>query len=476
VLSALQLDQPLGKRAYARELEKWQGRLNLASRDPRFKSLSVVAVFEGNDGAGKGGASGASPGARRAPLQHVPVAAPTEEERAQPYLWRFWRHLPRRGRFAIFDRSWYGRVLVERVEGFCAEADWMRAYGEINDFEPRWCGTAWWWSSSGWRSARTSSPPLQGSARRTAFKRFKITDEDWRNREKWDAYEAAVCDMVDRTSTADAPWTLVEANNKYHARIKVLRRCARPGQQARRHRLEARRPAQQLEQPLALLARRDGVARAADRQHAVAAGRVGQAVGQVAGQVLVGNRLAGGEGAVAEHQEGLAPAHALDLARQRLEERRGPHDGPVQRRGHELGLEGQLGVLKDQPRLLHADGRQLQPLRHAGRQRRLQRMPVRPVVDGPGVGRCAVARCPMYPAATPSSTPTAPPSSWPAAARPSPTASWNDAATGWRTCCARRPAAAGPLLGLHGKPPALCRDCAWPASAPGCTTPASTPT
>jgi len=157
----------------------------------------------------------------------VPVAAPSEEERAQPYLWRFWRHIPRRGRFTIFDRSWYGRVLVERVEGFCKEADWMRAYTEINDFEQALVRhnvvvVKFWLAIS--KDEQFKRFKLR---EKVSFKRFKITEEDWRNREKWDAYELAVCDMVDRTSTAIAPWTLVEANNKYHARLKVLRTLCR---------------------------------------------------------------------------------------------------------------------------------------------------------------------------------------------------------------------------------------------------------
>ena len=153
----------------------------------------------------------------------VPVAAPTEEERAQPYLWRFWRHLPRRGRIAIFDRSWYGRVLVERVEGFCSDADWMRAYSEINDFEEQ-LAQRHRSSCKFWLPISQEEQLKRFKEReKTSFKRFKITEEDWRNRKKWDAYETAVCDMVDRTSTEIAPWTLVEANDKYFARIKILR-------------------------------------------------------------------------------------------------------------------------------------------------------------------------------------------------------------------------------------------------------------
>ena len=224
VLRALKLAQPLTRNAYARDLDRWQGRLAKLSRDKKFARASVVAVFEGNDAAGKGGAIRRVTGALDARMYRgVSVAAPTEEERAQPYLWRFWRHLPRRGHVTIFDRSWYGRVLVERVEGFCHEPDWMRAYSEINDFEKQLVdfGTV---VAKFWLAIDAEEQLTRFKAReQTAFKRFKITDEDWRNRDKWNAYEVAVCDMIDRTSTAPAPWTLVEANNKYHARIKVLR-------------------------------------------------------------------------------------------------------------------------------------------------------------------------------------------------------------------------------------------------------------
>ncbi|WP_418317234.1 polyphosphate:AMP phosphotransferase [Piscinibacter sakaiensis] len=236
-LTALELEQTMSKVRYRKELEKWQGRLNLASRDPRFKKRSVVVVFEGNDGAGKGGAIRRVTGALDARFyDNIPVAAPTEEERAQPYLWRLWRRLPRRGRFALFDRSWYGRVLVERVEGYCSKADWMRAYREINAFEDAMhrhdiVVVKFWLAISKDEQYRRFKAREQ-----IAFKRFKITDEDWRNREKWDAYETAVSEMVDRTSTATAPWTLVEADNKYFARIKVLKTLCKAVEQA----LEAR--------------------------------------------------------------------------------------------------------------------------------------------------------------------------------------------------------------------------------------------
>jgi polyphosphate:AMP phosphotransferase len=224
VLAALDLNKKIARPRYQRELEQLQGRLNLLSRDPKFKDSSVILVFEGQDAAGKGGAIRRITGAIDARhYQGIPVAAPTEEERAQPYLWRFWRHLPRRGRFTIYDRSWYGRVLVERVEGFCSEYDWTRAYAEINDFEEQMIRNRTVLVKFWLEISKEEQLKRFKEREKTSFKRFKITAEDWRNRKKWDAYHAAVCDMIDRTSTSIAPWTLIEANDKYHARIKILR-------------------------------------------------------------------------------------------------------------------------------------------------------------------------------------------------------------------------------------------------------------
>ncbi|WP_310599994.1 polyphosphate:AMP phosphotransferase [Desulfobulbus sp.] len=224
LLKTLDMTQKIDKRDYKVKLDKLQGRLNELTRDPKFKYMSVIAVFEGNDAAGKGGSIRRITGALDARYyQVIPIAAPTEEERAQPYLWRFWRHLPRKGRVTVFDRSWYGRVLVERVEGFCSEFDWMRAYSEINEFEAqmvrhRLLVVKFWLAITKEEQLRRFE-----DRQKTGFKNFKITDEDWRNREKWEQYEQAVCDMVDRTSTLVAPWTLVEANSKNFARIKVLK-------------------------------------------------------------------------------------------------------------------------------------------------------------------------------------------------------------------------------------------------------------
>lgn len=224
ILRTLDLTLKTDKQTYLAELEKYQGRLALLTRNPEFKKITVIALFEGNDAAGKGGAIRRITGALDArDYNIIPVAAPTEEERAQPYLWRFWRHIPRRGRVTIFDRSWYGRVLVERVETFCSEADWMRAYSEITDFEGQLVRhnivVAKFWLAI----SKEEQLKRFNEREKIAFKHFKITEEDWRNRKKWDEYETAVCDMMDKTSTEISPWTLVEANDKHYARIKILK-------------------------------------------------------------------------------------------------------------------------------------------------------------------------------------------------------------------------------------------------------------
>jgi polyphosphate:AMP phosphotransferase len=224
VLTELDLSRSIAKKEYENQLARWQGRLSELVRDPRFQQHSLVCVFEGSDAAGKGGAIRRITSALDArDYQIIPIAAPTEEECAQPYLWRFWRHIPRRGRVSIFDRSWYGRVLVERVEGFCSEAGWLRAYTEINDFEHE-LGDAGAIIVKFWLQIGKDEQLKRFKEReKIEFKHFKITEEDWRNREKWDDYHQAVCDMVDRTSTGIAPWTLVEANDKNYARVKILR-------------------------------------------------------------------------------------------------------------------------------------------------------------------------------------------------------------------------------------------------------------
>jgi polyphosphate:AMP phosphotransferase len=227
-VAAMDLSPVLAANRYERQLEKLQGRLNRLLRSRAFANRSLVAVFEGADAAGKGGAIERvveALDARRVTV--IPVAAPTSEERAQPYLWRFWRHLPRFGQAVLFDRSWYGRVLVERVEALATEETWGRAYAEINDFEDQLQRRGaivckFWLQISPAEQLRRFK-----EREKVGFKRYKITDEDWRNRKQWDAYQLAAGEMVDRTSTRRAPWTLVAANDKLHARISVLQTLVR---------------------------------------------------------------------------------------------------------------------------------------------------------------------------------------------------------------------------------------------------------
>jgi polyphosphate:AMP phosphotransferase len=237
VIRSLDLTRSLPQAQYDKKLPRLQGRLNALSREKGFRDLSALLVFEGNDAAGKGGAIRRTTEALDARYYDViPTAAPTEEEASQPYLWRFWRHVPRRGHFAIFDRSWYGRVLVERVEGFAKDVDWLRAYREIVDFEDSLVRFGvvvvkfWLAISQKEQLARFRT------RERTAFKRFKLGSEDWRNRKQWAAYERAVCDMIDRTSTDLSPWHLIEANDKRWARVKVLETTCDALEKALEHR------------------------------------------------------------------------------------------------------------------------------------------------------------------------------------------------------------------------------------------------
>ena len=223
LLGSYDYRRALPRKDYARKLVGLQRDLNLLTRSKKMAGRSLVMVFEGMDAAGKGSTIRRITQAMDARFYRIiPVAAPTDEERAQPYLWRFWRKIPGHGRAAIFDRSWYGRVLVERVEKFCAELDWMRAYQEINEFEEQL-------AESGaivakfWLSITPAEQLRRFKARQdTPYKRFKITAEDWRNRKKWPRYERAVEDMLERTSTEGAPWDVVASDDKLFARIETL--------------------------------------------------------------------------------------------------------------------------------------------------------------------------------------------------------------------------------------------------------------
>jgi len=222
VLRKLKMSRTLSTKQYDKRLAAAQADLGRLTRSMADAERSLIVLFEGPDAAGKGGAIRRLTAAMSPYLYRViGVAAPTDEERAHPYLWRFWRQIPRRGRVTIYDRSWYGRVLVERLEGFASVEEWQRAYTEINDFEEQLAEggviLAKFWI------AITPDEQLRRfkDRQKTPFKQYKITDEDWRNRKKWDGYEAAACDMIERTSTAVARWTLVEGNDKHWARVKV---------------------------------------------------------------------------------------------------------------------------------------------------------------------------------------------------------------------------------------------------------------
>ncbi len=224
ILDTVDLTRSLPRSRYRRLRTTYQGKLRRLSEDAFARGISSVLVFEGWDAAGKGGVIRRLTAAMD-PEQYqvIPIAAPTPEELAYPYLWRFWRHLPRAGDVAIFDRSWYGRVLVERVEGFAPESAWQRAYNEINDFEEQLCDSGivllkfWLHIDSDEQLRRFQDREA------TPYKKYKITEEDYRNRDQWPLYEQAVHDMILRTSTDHAPWCLIPSNNKRWARIEVLK-------------------------------------------------------------------------------------------------------------------------------------------------------------------------------------------------------------------------------------------------------------
>ncbi len=223
VLDGVDLDQTIDPEVYKKELAKLQRRLAKLSGQASEDGLRVVLVFEGWDAAGKGGVIRRLTHALDArDVTVVPIAAPSEEERRYHYLWRFWRRVPRAGRMVIFDRSWYGRVLVERVEGFAREDEWQRAYAEINEFERELVDDysvvlKFWLHIDPEEQLRRFR-----DREKTPYKKYKITDEDYRNRDQWQAYVAAVHDMVEHTSTPSAPWHLVAANDKRSARVEVI--------------------------------------------------------------------------------------------------------------------------------------------------------------------------------------------------------------------------------------------------------------
>lgn len=209
---------------YKEQLDKLQNHLKELHNRLYRKKVPVVIVYEGWDAAGKGGnIKRITEALDPRGFEVQPIASPEPHEKARHYLWRFWTRLPKTGHIAIFDRSWYGRVMVERLEGFCSENDWKRAYNEMNEFEKElhdWGAVIikfWVQIDKDTQLARFTD------RQNTPEKQWKITEEDWRNREKWDDYETAVDEMIQKTSTTFAPWHILESVDKKYARIKALK-------------------------------------------------------------------------------------------------------------------------------------------------------------------------------------------------------------------------------------------------------------
>ncbi len=222
-LKKADLTKALTREEYTARKKELQDRLSMLHNVLYRKRIPVVLGFEGWDAGGKGGAIKRLTQALdpRGYAVH-PTASPNDIEKAHHYLWRFWTNMPKAGHVAIFDRTWYGRVMVERIEGFCSTEEWSRAYTEINDMERHLANSGAIVLKFWMQIDRDEQEKRFRERQANPDKNWKITEEDWRNREKWDAYEIAVDEMLIRTSTTYAPWIIVEGNNKYYARIKVL--------------------------------------------------------------------------------------------------------------------------------------------------------------------------------------------------------------------------------------------------------------
>lgn len=224
MLEKLDLSLSLSRKEYTTRLDRLQNQLHLLGYQVYIRKRPVILVFEGSDAAGKGGTIKRLT-AKLDPRGYTvwPVSAPQGEDRERHYLYRFWRRLPAKGEIAIFDRSWYGRVLVERVEGFCSEEEWKRAYSELNQFERQLTNFGMIVLKFWMQISQEEQLKRFKERERTNYKSWKLTDEDWRNRGKWEDYEQAAEEMLMKTSAPKTPWTVVEANDKWYARIKVLK-------------------------------------------------------------------------------------------------------------------------------------------------------------------------------------------------------------------------------------------------------------
>ncbi|MCI5495732.1 MAG: phosphate--AMP phosphotransferase [Roseburia sp.] len=224
VLHGIDLSKSMTKEEYQVEKKKLQKKLRSLHNQMYLKRLPVVLAFEGWDAGGKGGAiKRLTQAMDPRGYEVVPTASPNDVEKAHHYLWRFWEKFPKAGHMAIFDRTWYGRVLVERVEGFATESEWKRAYREINDMEEQITNAGGILLKFWMHIDKDEQERRFHEREQIPEKQWKITDEDWRNRARWDDYEKAVDEMILRTSTESAPWIVVEGNSKYYARIKVLK-------------------------------------------------------------------------------------------------------------------------------------------------------------------------------------------------------------------------------------------------------------
>ena len=223
-LADIDLTKTISDEDYKTELKALQKKLRKLHNQAYLKNIPIIIAYEGWDAAGKGGnikrlTAALDPRG----YEVIPVASPKPYEKNRHHLWRFWTNLPKTGHFAIFDRTWYGRVMVERLEGFCSENDWQRAYNEMNEFEKElsdWGAVVikfWVHIDKDTQLARFTD------RQNNPDKQWKITDEDWRNRDKWDLYESAIDEMIAKTSTTYAPWYILESNDKHYARVKALR-------------------------------------------------------------------------------------------------------------------------------------------------------------------------------------------------------------------------------------------------------------
>lgn len=223
-LKNVKLNKTIADEKYRAELKTLQAKLSELHNRLYRKRVPVIIVYEGWDAAGKGGnIKRLTDALDPRGFEVHPVASPLPFEKSRHYLWRFWTALPKTGHIAIFDRSWYGRVMVERLEGFCTDNDWQRAYYEMNEFENE-LHTSGAVILKFWVQIDKETQLERFTLRQnTPEKQWKITDEDWRNREKWDEYEVAVDEMLQKTSTAYAPWHILESTDKKYARIKALK-------------------------------------------------------------------------------------------------------------------------------------------------------------------------------------------------------------------------------------------------------------